>query len=117
QVRQDVERLEHESHVLAPDARHFVVVEAAQYDAVEYDFSGVRTIEPREEVEQRRFPDPPLAHDGNVVAPRAIEADVAQRGLGARARERLRQVPDRQHAAEVTWRGGSAQGAPGYTPR
>jgi hypothetical protein len=42
-----VERLEHESHVLAAQLRRVVVVERGELDAVDEDLPRVRTVEAR----------------------------------------------------------------------
>jgi hypothetical protein len=68
QVRQQVERLEHEPHAAATQQGSFAVVERLQLDAVERNGSRVRCVETRDQVQQRRFADTRFTDDRDVVA-------------------------------------------------
>ena len=92
QVRQHVEGLEDEAHLHAPERRQRIVVERREVDAVEMDRTGVGTIEPRDEIEQRGLADPRLAHHRDVVARPELEVDAVQDGASLRSCVGLRRA-------------------------
>jgi hypothetical protein len=67
-VRQQVKRLEHESHPRAPHSCARGIVEAAEIAPFETDAAGLRSVEAGDQVEQRRLARAGLAHHGDVVA-------------------------------------------------
>jgi hypothetical protein len=104
QVRQDVERLEHESELASPRQRAAGVVERGKVRAVDFDAPRVRAVQPGDQVEQRGLPRARLADDRDVLA----RSDPERQLVENRARpEPLREGVDREHEGEFTG------GAPG----
>ncbi len=68
QVRQHVERLEHEADALAPQARGGIVVQRRHGLAVDQDFAAVGAVQTRNKIEQGRFADAGISHDGDIFA-------------------------------------------------
>ena len=97
-----MERLEDEAHARAAQQRAGILVETADVAAFEAHGTGVRHLEPGDEVEQRGLSDPGLAHDRDVLARRDLEPDAIEHAPSRRAAERLRDVPDDQHAGYRT---------------
>ena len=58
ELRQHVERLEHEAEVVAPQQRERVVVQRSQLLPAENHRPGVRRLEAGDDIEQRRLADP-----------------------------------------------------------
>jgi hypothetical protein len=71
-MRQHVEGLEDEAHARAPQFGGGIVIEAGHGDAIDHDGRlarrGIRRIEAGDEIEQRRFADAGIAHDGDEFA-------------------------------------------------
>ncbi len=83
QVRQHVELLEHEPDPLAAVARPCGIVERAHLLASHGDRALVRSIEPAEEIEERRRARTGRAHDGQPLAGLDLEIHALERLLRA----------------------------------
>ena len=85
QHRQEVEELEHEADVLAPQLREVVVSERRDLRPGDLDIPGRRLVEPREDVHQRRLPRARGPHHRGRLARR----DVRRTRRAARPRRSL----------------------------
>ena len=74
QRRQQVERLEHEADVLAPQARQLAVLHVRDVHAGDRDGARAGRVEAGEQVHQRRLARARRAHDGGELAARAGRA-------------------------------------------
>lgn len=79
QFGDQVERLEHESDLLAAHARELVVAEALDRASVEFVSPRGRTVEAAEEVHERRLARAGSPHDRDVLAARDVEVDRTKR--------------------------------------
>ena len=70
---EEVEELEDEADVLAPQLRQVVVAERRHLGAVNGHRAGRRLVEPREDVHQRRLARARRAHDGGQLASGDVE--------------------------------------------
>jgi tripartite-type tricarboxylate transporter receptor subunit TctC len=96
-MRQQVERLEDETHAVAAKECPRRIVEPRDIDVVEDDAAGVGDVEAGDQVEQRRLADSGLAHDGDELAAAKLERDVAQDYARAHAPVRFRDAFELQH--------------------
>ncbi len=76
--RQQVERLEDESHPLAADDRALVVVERGQIDAFQQHLAAAGRFHAAEDVQQRALARARRAHDRQQFALADLEVDAAQ---------------------------------------
>ena len=77
--RQQVEELEDEADLVAPDPRQVVVGQAAERFAVDADLAGGRAIEAADQVEQRRLAGAGRPDDRDHLAARDRQRDVVER--------------------------------------
>ncbi len=83
--RQEVEELEDEADVLAPELRQVVVAERRDLGSGDRHGAARRLVEPGEGVHERRLARAGRAHDGDELARLDVERDAAQRVDGGRA--------------------------------
>ena len=102
QVRQHVERLEHEAQPFAAQDGQRVVVERRQVDAAEPHRTGVGAVEAGDQVEQRGLADARLAHDRDVIARGELEVDAGEDDALARAGVAFLERAQRQHPPRLT---------------
>ncbi len=99
QVREDVKRLEDESEFRSARECAGRVVEDSDVNAVDHDRTGVGSVEPCNQVEQRRLARPRLTDDRDVLAAADRQAQVVKHRALAIA---LGQAFDLQHAIDST---------------
>jgi hypothetical protein len=75
EIRQHVERLEHEADRAAPQQRPSHRHRARKIGALEHHASGVRPSRPASRFKQRRLADAGLAHDREVFARSQLEVE------------------------------------------
>ena len=85
EIRQDVKCLKHESHRAAAQESDRVVVHARQIGALQPYAAAVRTIQARQQIQQRRFADARFAHDGEVFAAPQFELQAFENRRAGRA--------------------------------
>src|ERR1700681_2717423 len=102
-----MKRLEYESHPDPAQSGQRVVVQRRQVHAVDHDRTGVRAVEARDEIEQRRFSDSRLAHHRDIVARRKREIHAGKYAALPRTRIGLGELANREHTAERTAKRGS----------
>src|ERR671936_3034783 len=67
QLGQEMEGLEDEADLAPANRRQAAFVEPVDANAVELDLTGVGTVEPAEEVQQRRLPGPRPSDNGDEL--------------------------------------------------
>ena len=76
--RNQVEELEDEARLLAPQAGRLRVAQAADHLAVEHDLAAGGPVEPAEQLEQRALAGAGRAHQGHELAAADLERDASQ---------------------------------------
>jgi hypothetical protein len=101
EIRQDVERLEHEPETLAPKRGLALVVERREVVAVDDHVAFVHGFEPRDDVQQRGFADPRRADDRDPFAAIDVQRHVVQHATRDRATKGLADAAQFDHAASI----------------
>jgi len=108
QGRDEVEGLEDEPHVVAPDQRPLGVGERVERVAGEPDLPARRVVEPGGDIHERRLPGPRRTHEGGELPGGDVDADAVEgaHGAGAAAVDALDATE-----GQDGWDGGSGVGA------
>ena len=76
---EQVEELEHEPDVLAPQARTAVLVPAGERHPCQHDLAARRRVDAGDQLQQRRLPAPRRSDDRHELAGGDLEVDAAER--------------------------------------
>jgi hypothetical protein len=76
-----MEGLEHEAHSLPTQQRQRVVIEGGKILPLELDESAIRTVEAREQIQQRGLADARFTHDRDVLAATQSEIESVENRL------------------------------------
>src|SRR5437899_1806278 len=71
--RQQIEELEDESNLVPPEIRQRRIIRCLQRQTIDNDFAGSRTVESRQQMNQRALAAPARAADRDKLVPRDLE--------------------------------------------
>src|SRR6266705_5747220 len=81
--RQQMKKLKHQTKSTPSIFRNFFVIRFMQRDAINVNFSGGRSIQPGQQMDERALAAAARSRYGNKFVPRALERNPVQRAHGA----------------------------------